>query len=255
VHPELVRVHAPLHDELTQPISRGEHHHATEPTLRVEREADAGRGLVAADHALHADRQRDVPVIDPLVRAVDDGAIGEERGHAGEDRALEVRPAAHAEEAVLLACEGRAREVLSRGARAHGDVDRGLAGLPGQLFVGGARLQGHIVRQRRPGDALADPARRAREGGHVLHVEPVERCAQVVRHAARSQVPVPGGRRQREAVRYPHARLGQAADHLAQGGVLAADQGQVVEGDLGQGEHVGHGPEIVGRPGPGAHGP
>ncbi len=77
---ELVGIHGALHDGFAQAVRGGDEHHLVEAGLGVEREHDAGRALVAAHHALDADRQRDVGIGVALVRAIRNGPIGVEGG-------------------------------------------------------------------------------------------------------------------------------------------------------------------------------
>ena len=76
---ELVRIDRALDDRFAQAVSRSDEHDLVESGFGIEREHHARRPLIAADHALHAGRQRDFMVGKVLVHPVGDRAIVVER--------------------------------------------------------------------------------------------------------------------------------------------------------------------------------
>ena len=187
------------------------------------------RAEVAAHHVLHADRERHRAVVEALVHAVGDGAIVEQRGEHLVHRAQHARLAAHVEEGFLLAGEGGLRQVLGGGRGAHRDRDvrpgRHLAELRDHRLLEGRR-------QRRRHDPLADAGPGRGKLGDVIDVEAGELGADALIEAALLQevaVRLGGGGK---AARHLHAQSRQRADHLAEGGVLAADGLDIVHAQL-----------------------
>ncbi len=133
---------------------------------RIGREQDARH--VGVDHLLHHHGEGHLAVVEPVTRPVEDGALGEQGGPAAAYRVQQGALAADVEVGVLLACEGRARQVLGRGAGAHrvgavgARLPPGALDVTGQLvgdrcrlqhgaqpFAHGAGTVGVVVRQRR----------------------------------------------------------------------------------------------------------
>ena len=109
-------------------------HGVAEAGLGIDGEHHARRAEVGAHHALHADAERDLKMIEALVDAIGDGAVGEERGEAA-PACLEQRVAAlHVEIGLLLAGEARVGQVFGGGAAAHGDI-KGMRRLRRQVGV------------------------------------------------------------------------------------------------------------------------
>src|SRR3990167_6319776 len=77
---ELVGIHGTLNDILAQAIGGGDKDDVTKPGLGVERKRHAGGTAIGAHHFLRTDRKRHILVRKPLVHAVGDGAVVEERG-------------------------------------------------------------------------------------------------------------------------------------------------------------------------------
>ena len=165
--PELVRIELALHDRLAEAPGRVDQHHVGEPAVGIEREHDARAGPVRGDHLLDRDRQGHAQVIEAVLDAVDDGAIGEDRGEAaparGEQRGLAPDP----QIALVLAGEARLRQVL-RG-RARSDRHRRLgAVLARERPVGGDDLLREPGRQRGRFDERAQAGAGGGQRRHVL---------------------------------------------------------------------------------------
>ena len=71
---------------------------------------------------MHADRERDLEVVEALVDAVGDGAVGEQRGEAAPDRVEQHGLAADVQEGLVLAGEAGGRQILGGGRAAHRDA-------------------------------------------------------------------------------------------------------------------------------------
>ena len=216
---ELVGVHRALHHRLAETVGGGQEHDVAETGVRVEREHHAGRAEIASHHVLHADRKRHGVVIEIVVHAVGDGPVVEEGRVYLVHRGEQVLLAAHVEEGFLLPCERGLRQIL-RGCRgAHGDGELGAAA---HLAKCSEDLVPQALRERSgehpAADLLADR-------GKPLHVVDVERAEHLGDAAAqillREKIAVGvRGRRESPRNRDPEAR--QRRDHLADRGVLAA---------------------------------
>ena len=105
VNVELVRIHCALHDGFAEAVRSRDEHDVAEAGVGVEREHDAARAEVGTHHVLDAGRQGDQIVREPLVHAIGDRTIVEQRRehfvHALEQRVA----AANVEERLLLARE------------------------------------------------------------------------------------------------------------------------------------------------------
>src|SRR6266700_8094751 len=99
---ELVRIHLALHDIFAKAPSAGNENHVAEPRFGVEREDDATRREIRADHLHDADRERDLEVVEAVVDAVDDGPVGEDRSEAAPASLDHLGLAAHVEETLVL---------------------------------------------------------------------------------------------------------------------------------------------------------
>ena len=226
---EFVGVHAPLHDRLAEPVRAGDEDDVPEPGLGVEREHHAARAQVRADHALHPDGESDVAVGEPLVDAVGDRAVAEQRAvdlvHRPQDRVH----APDVEQGILLPRERRLREILGGGggAHRHGRVGAGPAA---EFPVRPLDPGGESRRERRVGDPGPDLAARGGEGCEILDIQRVERLVNAVAEFTRQEIPV-RLRGDREAPGHVHSRGGEVGDHLAERGVLSPDRFEIGQPD------------------------
>ena len=78
VHVELVGIDGALNDVLAEPIDAGDEHDITEAGFGIQRESDAAGGAIRPHHLHHADRERDLEVVESLVGAIGDRAVGED---------------------------------------------------------------------------------------------------------------------------------------------------------------------------------
>ena len=169
-------------------------------------------------------------MIEAHVRAVADGARGEEAGEAAADRVEQRRRAADVQVAVLLPGEARARQIFRGRRGAHGDVGSGNASeARRQRLVRRDRLVGDHARQLGGGDQAADLGAARHQRLHVVRVDAVEQLVDARVEARRSdEVPV-GFRGHGEPVRHADAQRRKLADQFAERGDLAAHQPHVGE--------------------------
>ncbi len=238
VHVELVGVDSALHDVLAQPPGRGDEDEVGVAALGVDSEDHAAAGQVAAHHLLHADRQVDPEVVEALVAAVADRAVGEQRGLTAPHGIDQHLLAAHVEVGVVLAGEAGGRQVLGGGRAAHRDAEI-LAELRLERAPGRAQLLLDRRRHRSAVDDLSRARAGPRQGVGVALVEPVEQRVQFGPDAGSVERVAVGLRGDGKAVGHAHAQPRQALEHLAERGILAADQRQVGERQLAQPADVG----------------
>ena len=79
---EFVGIDLALDDVFAQPVGAGDENHVAKARFGVESEDHAAGGEIGADHLHHADRQRDLEMVEAVIDPVDDGPIGEDRGKA-----------------------------------------------------------------------------------------------------------------------------------------------------------------------------
>ncbi|KAG0774949.1 hypothetical protein G6F22_013672 [Rhizopus arrhizus] len=132
----LVRVDRALHDHLAQAERRGDEHHVAEAGLGVQGEQHAGGTDAGTHHQLHAGRQEHVFMLEAVVHAIGDGAVVVQRGEHFLDLVHDIVGAGDVEEGFLLAGEGRIRQILGGGRRAHGHGHVAAAVVGAQLGVG-----------------------------------------------------------------------------------------------------------------------
>src|SRR5215213_8758300 len=92
------------------------------PRDRVRSKQDAGDRRV--DHPLHDDGEAHAVWVDPVRSPVADGAVRPQRGPAAPHRVEHGLDADHVQIRVLLACEARLWQVLSRSRGTHGHRNR-----------------------------------------------------------------------------------------------------------------------------------
>ena len=131
--------------------------------------------------------------------------------------------AAHVQEGFLLAGEGGFRQVFGGGRGAHGDGDFGAAAAP--ILRQESRISSvQPLRKRSRQDPAADLRAHDGEPLDVIDVEVRQRVADALIEAALRQELAVGVRGGGEAAGHRHAEVRQRGDHLAERGVLAADQ-------------------------------
>ena len=113
VHVELVRIDRALHHGLSQPVARGDEHHLLKAGFGVDGEHHTSRAEIGAHHALNAGGQRYLGMRKSLVHAVRDRTVVVQRGEHVLDRLEHIVDPDHVEKGLLLAGEGRIRQVFS----------------------------------------------------------------------------------------------------------------------------------------------
>src|SRR6516165_1159869 len=151
---ELVRIDLALDDVFAETPGAGHEDHIAKPGFGVEREDDAARRAIRANHFHHPDRQRHFEVVEAVVDAIDDGAVGEDRGEAPAAGLKQIAFAAYIQKALVLASEAGCRQVLGGGRAAHRDRDTGAA----LLFESTIGCGDLAAEMRRAGGLVNQPA-------------------------------------------------------------------------------------------------
>ena len=230
-HIELVGIDGALHHILAKTERAGDEHDILEAGLRVDREDDAGRGEVRANHLHDADGIEDLEMVEAIVDAIADRAIGEQARETVTHRVEHVGFAAHIEIAVVLAGETGARQILRRRRRADGDAQL-RAIFRRQSRQRRADLRVEIGGQGGGVDDLARPRGAARQIVDIGNIESDERLFQRRPSAGGLERMAIGLGGDREAIGNGDALRREFPEHLAKRGVLAADQRNVLDADL-----------------------
>ena len=82
VNVELVRIDLALDDGFAEAVTARDENHIAKPGFGIEREDDATGADIRTDHFHHGDGEGDLEVVETLVEAVGNRAIGEDRGKA-----------------------------------------------------------------------------------------------------------------------------------------------------------------------------
>jgi hypothetical protein len=208
-------------------------HDCTVSGLGVEREDDAAAGKVGAHHLLHADAEGGFEMVEALVHAVADGAVGEERGEAAFAAIQHRAMAADIEIRLVLAGHARVGQVLRCGATAYGHVRR-MERVAPERVVGGGDFRFEIAREGGGEDGVTDLRATLAKVLHVACVETLEDVANRHVQSGLTQEVTIRLRRDGEAVGHFDAFGRQLAIHLAQRSVLPADQRHIIHADVGE---------------------
>ena len=197
VNIELVGIDSALHHRLAQAVARGDEDDVGKAAFGVDREHHAGGAEVAANHPLHAGRQRDVAVGVALVDAIADGAVvvetGEDLAHLGQN----VVDSRDVEVSLLLACERGLGQVFGGRRRAHREGRLGIVGAQPLELAPHRRLERR--RQRLRLDPAADLRTGLGQRANVVGVERRQPLGDAPRQAALGEECAKGMRRGCEA--------------------------------------------------------
>ena len=174
------------------------------PDFGVEREDHPARGAVGADHLHHAHGKADLEMVESVVDAIDDRAVGEERGEALAAGLDNVIVAADVEIALVLAGEARRRQILRGRRTAHRDGDIGAV-LSLQLLIGGDDFPPQRFGPGRIVDDLSRLRAALLQKLDVDAVDAVHEPAQLFFGPRPSKRVVIGANGEREAVRHAHS--------------------------------------------------
>jgi hypothetical protein len=170
VNTPLVGIDPSLHDILAQSIGAGDQHHVPESAFCVEGEDHPARGLVGSHHPHDRDGQGHLRVIEAIVDAVDDGAVGEDGGEAAAARLDQRVLIPDMKIAFVLACEAGGGQVFGRGRAADRDAQV-RTGARLQLSIGGEDL---VTKRSSASRRIHDAPGLGRSLGQRLQVGDVE---------------------------------------------------------------------------------
>ena len=121
---ELVRIDAALDDVLAEAVGAGDEHDVAEAGFGVEGE-DRRRSRRRSERTIFMTPtdSADLEVIEAVVDAIDDRAVGEDRGEAVAAGLESLLGTADVQEALVLTGEARGRQILGGRRAAHRDGD------------------------------------------------------------------------------------------------------------------------------------
>ena len=226
VHIKLVRVYRALHHVFTQAPGTGDEHHVRVTRLGVDGEHHAAGRLVAAHHLHHRHRQKHLEMVEPVVDAVRDGAVREQRGLTALDRVNQQLFALNVEVGVVLASKTGVGQVFGRGRTAH----RHTQGLAAGSFQGAPGFTQLLLYRRGHGRAvnnIASPGAGLGQSGYVSLVQCIQQAMQRGPGVCRIQGIAVGLGGDGKAIGHTHPQGGELLKHLTQRGIFAAYQRQV----------------------------
>ena len=201
---ELVGIDLALHDVFAETPGPGDENHITEAGFGVEGEDDPARREIGAHHLHHPDRQGDLEMVEAVVDAIDDGAVGEDRRKAAPAGFDHVGLAAHIQKALMLTGEACGRQVLGGRRAAHRDRDAGAA-FPFERVIGSGDLFAQPGVAGRLVNDLSCGRGPLSEKRHIVMVEIREQSAQLLPGLGFAERVAVGRRSQREPFRDPGA--------------------------------------------------
>ncbi|MBP1092614.1 hypothetical protein JOE50_003144 [Bradyrhizobium japonicum] len=169
-----------LHDGFAETVAAGDKDHVTKTRFGIERENDPARRQIGTDHFHHGDGERDLEMIEAVVDAIRDRAIGENGSKAAPASFEQILGPAHIEKAFVLAGKARRRQILRRRGASYGDSDPD-PGLAFKMPIGFYDLLAQQRRVHRLVYDLAGLGGLAGELSDLALVDPVQKTVQLVR--------------------------------------------------------------------------
>ena len=231
VNVELVGIDLALDDGFAETVTAGDEDHVAKSRFGIEREDDAAGREIRANHFHHGDGESDLEVIEAVVDAVGNRAIGENGGKAAPAGLEQILRAAHIEEAFMLARKTRGRQIFRRRRTPHGDSDAG-PGLPFKLPIRFHDLFAERRRIHRPVDDFAGFGGYGRKLLDLALVETVEKPMKFVRDAGLRQRIAISVCRDGKAIGDSHPFGRERRIQFAERSGLAADKPDVVQSDF-----------------------
>ena len=172
--------------------------------------------------------------------AVGDGPVRVQRCEDLAAGADQITFAADIQIGVLLAGERGRWQVFGRRRTAHSDIGVGMVILSRQYLIGLMDFSGQVIGYVGIHDMFADQGPGQRQGIDVVDIQrPQRRVDLFLQVVMGDEMAITLGR-DGETVRDTDPLLGQGAEHLAQRRVLAPDERNVIDGDLGKSADVAH---------------
>ncbi len=232
-------------------MGRVDEHDLIKTRFGIERKHHAGCTRVAADHALHADGERDVGVNIALMDAIGDRPVVVEGSKYLFYRMKKIIYAIDIKECFLLTCKGGVGEILSGCRRANRDTDTGRFGA--EPLVGGADGGLELRRERSGRDRASDGRATPPERGNVVDVERREPLLDAMPEAVFVEELAECEGSRRKAAGHADPGSCELADHLAERSVFSSDAIDVGHPQLIEPDHsflLSHGiPRVLWRHG------
>ena len=228
---KFIRVDRALHHAFAQPPGRGDEHHPFKSGFGVAGEHHAAGAEVAAHHLLNSDRQGDFGVVKPLVDAIGDGAIIEQRSEyfadAGEHRVDTV----DVEEGILLAGKRGFGQIFGggRGAHRHGGIGRAA-----QLAPGLADFFFNAGGKRGVADPFANLPACLPQFDHIIDIEVIQQRLNALIQPLKPDEFAVRLRAGGKAIGDIDAGLGKVGNHLPEGRIFAANARHIPHAEIGK---------------------
>ena len=231
VNVELVRIDTALDDGFAETVTTRDENHIAKSRFGIEREGDATGREIRADHLHHSDGEGDLEVIEAIVDAVGNRAIGKNGGKATPAGLEQILRAADVEEAFMLARKTRGRQIFCRRRTSHGDCNASPV-FPFKLPI---RFQDLRAERLRIHCHVYDFAGLGGDGGKPLDlalVETVEKSMKLVRDTGLRQRIAVSVCRDGKTVGDSNPLRRENGIQLAKRRGLAADQADVVQANF-----------------------
>ena len=186
VNVELVRIDLALDDGFAEAVTARDENHIAKSGFGIEREDDATGANIRTNHLHHGDGEGDLEVVETLVEAIGNRAIGENRGKAAPAGFEQVLRATHIEEAFVLAGKACGRQIFRRRRTSHRNGDAG-PGFPLKLPISFHDLFAEKRRVHRLVYNFAGLGGFARKLLDLALVETVQKPVKLVRNIALRQ--------------------------------------------------------------------
>ncbi len=224
-HQEAIGVHRSLHHRFSESPGGVDEDHPGKARIGIQGEEDPGSSPVGPDHLLDSRRESHLHVVESLFLTVRDGPVREERSVAAQAGKEDLVLSHHVQITLLLAGEGRFRQVLGGCAASDGHVrvrfPVTLRKLPVCLADGFLHRSGKLGLQDHLPDLFSDVC-------HPTILERSKLSGNLLSQTRLLQKQAVGARRGGEPSRHPNALLPKGSDHFAQGSVLATHLGNVL---------------------------
>ena len=211
---ELVGIDRSLHDVFAEPVDAGNKHDIAKAGFGIQREHDAAGGAIRAHHLHHAHRERDFEMVESVIDAIGDRAIGENGRKAAAAGFEQIVGAADIQKALVLAGKARRRKVFRGGRTSDGDGNISAV-FRFELPIGAVDLFAQRAGRGRLVNDLARFRGPLGEDVDVPLIQVIEQLMQPLpRFGGRERIAI-GIRNQRKAVGNAHALSGKRRVQLA----------------------------------------
>ena len=237
---EFVGIDGALDDVFAQSVDARDEDHIAKTGFRIQRECDAAGGPVGSDHLHHADRKRDLEMVEPIVGAIGNCAVRENGSKAAPTGVEQIFHAVNVEETFVLAGKARRRQILGGGRAADGDRNVSAI-LVFERPIGSGNLLPQALGAGGLEDDLACFGSALCEDIHAGFIEPVQKLMQLVPCSGRSERVAVCLGRQGKTIRNSDALSRKNGIKLPERSVLAANDRNIAEMNIAEPTNISSG--------------